>query len=181
MTVVCRKISKINDDIFSPDPSTNILVLDSGADQSLINSAWTISHRTGRFIYLMGPLAGRSKGSKFEIVTASAVLIDETGKRFYATINEALYDPSPHQNECLLSKHQCLRLYQNGIDDCSRLEHDIFGRPGMQTAKFGSELLPFYLMGSSASLKLKRLILKLSNNTPMLYSQVPRFMNQCFV
>ena len=115
----CRKVTKITNDTCTVEGKTPILIIDSGADQTLITHHWTVTRKTGRFVYLTGPLAGQSQGSRFEVVSAAAIIVDETGNKYYATVHEALYDPSLEQTESLLSKHQSLRLSSNGIDDCS--------------------------------------------------------------
>ena len=115
---------------------------------------------------MTGPLAGRHTGSRFEVVDACAKLVDEDGNQYCAIANEVLLDNSSLQTESLLSKHQCLLLSDNGMDDCSRTEHDIFGRPGMQSAKFGKHIVPFYFDGLKCFYEIQSISIKEMSQLP---------------
>ena len=82
------------------------------------------------------------------MVSAICKLTDEEGKSYAGLVYEALYDDSNAQTESLLSVHQSLSFPKNGIDDRSRTENDIHGKPGKQCAKFGESTLQFYFDGS---------------------------------
>jgi hypothetical protein len=99
---VLRRVTHINDDISTVDSSTQILVSDTGNDQTLLTSVWTILERTGCE------------------VTMIAKLRDEDGRCYAAYAHEALYDSNPAQTESLSSVHQSLRDTRNGIDDRAR-------------------------------------------------------------
>jgi hypothetical protein len=129
-------VTRINDDISTVDSSTQILVSDTGNDQTLLTSAWTILERTGREVTMTGAFAGRNVGESFPVVSAVAKLRDEDGRCYAAYAHEALYDSNPAQTESLLSVHQSLRDTRNGIDDRARCERDIDGKPGLQMARF---------------------------------------------
>jgi hypothetical protein len=75
-------------------------------------------------------------------------LVCEDGKAYAAYVYEALYDSNSAQKESLLSVHQSLRSPRNGIDDRARCEHDVHGKPGLQRARFGSTVLPFFFDGT---------------------------------
>ena len=49
-----RRVTRINDDISTVDPSTQILVSDTGNDQTLLTSVWTILERTGGEVTMTG-------------------------------------------------------------------------------------------------------------------------------
>jgi hypothetical protein len=50
-----------------------VLIADSGIDQFLITSTWSVTEFTGRHIVLSGALAGRHPGSNFPVVSAVAL------------------------------------------------------------------------------------------------------------
>jgi hypothetical protein len=75
--------------------------------------------------------AGRNVGEVFPVVSADAKLIGEDGKAYAAYAHEALLDSSPLQTESLLSVHQSLRDQRNGIDDRTRCECGVNGKPGL--------------------------------------------------
>lgn len=141
-------MTRVDEFIATPDSSQQILVSDTGNDQTLITSVWTVLHRTGRDVVMSGAFAGRSHGQLFPVVSAVAKLIGEDGVAYAAFVHEALLDDNPAQVESLLSVHQSLRLPTNGIDDRARCERDVHGNPGLQCSKFGTHTLPFYFDGT---------------------------------
>lgn len=141
-------MTRINDYISEADPSQQILVSDTGNDQTLITKTWTILQRTGREVTMTGAFAGRNVGEVFPVVSAVAKLVCEDGKTYAAFVHEALYDDNDAQCESLLSVHQSLRDVRNGIDDRARCERDIYGNPGRQMARFGQIETPFFFDGT---------------------------------
>jgi hypothetical protein len=99
------------------DSSQQILVSDTGNDQTLITSTWTVLHYTGRKVVMSGAFAGQSPDKLFPVVLAVAKLVCEDGSSCAAYVHEALLDSNSMQVELLLSVHQSLRLPGNGIDD----------------------------------------------------------------
>ena len=96
---------------------------------------------------MLTALQGRHPGQRFQVVNAAVKLTDELGNSFCAIANEAIYDPSDHQKESLLSIHQSRTEGKNAVDDCSRTEHDIRGNPGTQSSRFGSDIVKFFFDG----------------------------------
>ena len=113
---------------------------DSGFDQTLITNVWSILKHTNRHIIMLTALQGRHPDQRFEVVSAAVKITDEYGRNFCVIANEALYDSSNCQKESLLSIHQARTEGTNTVDDCSRYEHDIRGRPGSQSARFDTEI-----------------------------------------
>jgi hypothetical protein len=138
----------LNEHISEADPSQQILVSDSGNDQTLLTSAWKVLQRTGREVVMTGAFAGRNVGEVFPVVLAVAKIVCEDGKAYAACAHEALFDSNPAQRESLLSVHQSLRDQRNGIDDRARCERSVDGNPGLQMARFGRHRLPFYFDGA---------------------------------
>ena len=64
------------------------------------------------------------------MVSAICKLTDEDGNSYAGLVHEALHDDSGTQTESLLSVHQSLSFPKNGIDDQSRTENYIHGKPG---------------------------------------------------
>ncbi|KAI2513042.1 hypothetical protein MHU86_1333 [Fragilaria crotonensis] len=143
-----RRVTRLDDFISEADSSQHIMVSDTGNDQTLLTSAWRVTHQTGREVMMTGAFAGRSMGEVFPVVSAVAKLIGEDGCEYAAFAHEALYDSNPAQKEALLSVHQSLRDVNNGIDDRARCENDIHGNPGMQMARFGCTTVPFFFDGT---------------------------------
>jgi hypothetical protein len=145
---VLRRITRISDFISEADSSQQILVSDTGNDQTLLTSVWRVVATTGREVMMTGAFAGRNVGEMFPVVSAVAKVVGEDGKEYAAYAHEALLDSNPAQKESLLSVHQSLRDPQNGIDDRARCEHDLHGNPGLQAARFGDSTLPFFFDGT---------------------------------
>ena len=147
---VLRRVTRLNDYISEADSLQQILISDTGNNQTLLTSAWRVlRHRTGLEVKMTGAFAGRNVGEVFPVVSAVAMLVCENGKAYYAACaHEALLDSNPAQKESLLSVHQSLRNQRNGIDDRARWERDVHGNPGMQMARFGYRRLPFFFDGT---------------------------------
>ena len=141
-------MTRVNDYLSEADSSQQILVSDTGNDQTLLTSTWRVLKHTGREVMMTGAFAGRNVGEVFPVVSAVAKIVCEDGCAFAAYAHEALLDSNPAQTESLLSVHQSLRNTRNGIDDRARCERDVHGRPGMQLARFGECRLPFFFDGT---------------------------------
>ena len=154
---VLRRVTRINEDIYEADSSQQILVSNTGNDQTLITSVWKVVRRTGREV-MKGAFAGRNVVEVFPVVSAVAKIIGEDGKAYAAYEHEALLDSNPNQKESLLSAHQLLRDQRNGIlDDRARCERGVDGNPGLQTARFGEHRLPFYFDGTKCFYEVHRI------------------------
>jgi hypothetical protein len=141
------------------EDSTTTLISDTGNDQTLLNSVWRITARTGREVMMTGAFAGRNVGESFPVVSAVAKLIGADGVPYPATAHEALYDANPLQIESLLSVHQALRNPRNGIDDQATCERDLGGI--LANKRHDSTMLLFLstLMELSVSLKSSQLLI----------------------
>ena len=106
---VLRRVTRINDFITEVDSSQQILVSDTGNDQTLLTSVWRVIASTGRNVMMTGAFAGRNVGELFPVVSAVAKVVGEDGKEYAAYAHEALYDSNPAQKESLLSVHQSYR------------------------------------------------------------------------
>ena len=66
-----------------PDPNQHVGIADGGAEQMLLDgNVWRVLKPTGRYVSLVGPLAGRHIGAIFQVVSAAAKLIDELGQAY---------------------------------------------------------------------------------------------------
>jgi len=106
-----------------PDPDEDVLIADSGAEQVLLGVVWRVLKTTGRWVNLLGPLAGRHAGAIFQVVSAAAKLIDENGTEYCAIVHEGLLDRDAAQKESLLASAQVCRA-GNALDDCHREAFD---------------------------------------------------------
>mmetsp|Transcript_41639 Transcript_41639/g.100288 ORF Transcript_41639/g.100288 Transcript_41639/m.100288 type:complete len:117 (-) Transcript_41639:2998-3348(-) len=86
-----------------PDPLDDVLIADSGAEQTLLGVVWRVIKATSRYVKLLGPLQDRHGGVIFQVVSAAAKLIDENGKEYCAVIHEGLMDRNANQKESLLA------------------------------------------------------------------------------
>ena len=154
---VLRRVTRVNEYIHEVDSSQQILVSDTGNDQTLLTSVWSVVHRTGREVMMTGAFAGRNVGEVFPVVSAVAKLVCEDGTAYAAYAHEALLDSNPAQTESLLSMHQSLRDQRNGIDDRARCERGVDGKPGLQMARFGKYRLPFYFDGTKCFYEVHRI------------------------
>lgn len=101
-----RQVTRVNEFISDADPLQQILVSDTGNDQTLVTSAWTVLKYTGREVVMSGAFASRtSAGETFPVVSAVAKLVCEDGKSYAAFVHKALLDANPAQVESLLSVH----------------------------------------------------------------------------
>ena len=142
-----RKLTKISDEITTVDNCDNILIADSGCDQTLVTSIWTILNCTNRFVLMLTALQGRHPGQRFQVVQAAVKLTDANNNAYCAIANEALYDENDHQKESLLSTHQARSDGITAVDDYSLSEHDIRGNPGTQSSKFGGTTVHCFFDG----------------------------------
>ena len=106
---VLRRVTRVNEFISEVDSSQQILVSDSGNDQTLLTSVWKVVRRTGREVMMTGAFAGRNVGEVFPVVSAVAKIVCEDGTAYAAYAHEALFDSNPAQKESLLSVHQFVR------------------------------------------------------------------------
>ena len=164
---VLRRVHRINDEITEADSSQQILVSDTGNDQTLLTSVWRVIAMTGREVMMTGAFAGRNVGEYFPVISAVAKVVGEDGKEYAAYAHEALYDSNPAQKESLLSVHQSLRDQRNGVDDRARCERDLHGNPGLQAARFGDKTLPFYFDGTKCFFAVYRLTAEEERTLPV--------------
>ena len=137
-----------------PDLLDDVLIADSGAEQSLLGVVWRVLKPTSRYVNLLGPLQERHGGVIFQVVSAAAKLIDEDGKEYCAVIHEGLLDRDENQKESLLASAQ-VRHAGNAIDDCHREALNPNGDPGTQCSKVGDTTLPFLFDGAKCFYNLK--------------------------
>ncbi|KAL7581044.1 hypothetical protein ACA910_005849 [Epithemia clementina (nom. ined.)] len=126
---------------------STILIADSGCNQMLVTLIWTILHHTGQSMVMTGAFAGRNSGQHFPVVTAAAKLIDESGKQYAVVAHKVLYNSSLHQVDSLLSIHQSLSYWVNGINDWAHCKLDVDGNPGKQKMRFNDKELIFHFDG----------------------------------
>ena len=96
-TISVRKLTKVSDSITTVDSMDNILIADSGCDQIVITSIWTILRPSNRYVLMITALQGRNPGQRIQVIKAAVKLTDELGKEYRAIANDAIYDEHNHQ------------------------------------------------------------------------------------
>lgn len=120
--------------IFTHEPPTNeenILIVNRAVDISCIGQGFSIMFHCGKMTKI-GLALAKSATSKFDIVTAAAVVIDPTiSRNLIVIINQTAYIPNLVQHESLLHSDQT-RSHNVFIYDLARCFQDPEGRAGHQ-------------------------------------------------
>ncbi len=74
-------MNHLDDFILEVDSSQQILLSDTGNDQTLLTSFWRVVQRT---VMMTGAFAGQNVGEVFPVVAVVAKLIGEDGKAYAA-------------------------------------------------------------------------------------------------
>ena len=125
-----RRVQRIKDLVITTDE--NILISDSGCDQTIINlNAFLIQTYTGEYFNIGGALQGMHS-SDLELVNDAYTLATlPDGEKIVLKINQALCDNDPFQTEALFQPHQ-LRAHGVQVDDCASRHAGADGQPGGQ-------------------------------------------------
>jgi hypothetical protein len=101
-----RRVQRIKDLVITTDE--NILISDSGCDQTIINlNAFLIQTYTGEYFNIGGALQGM-KSSDLELVNDAYTLATlPDGEKIVLKINQALCDNDPFQTEALFNHISC--------------------------------------------------------------------------
>ena len=125
----------------TPDPTENILIVDSAADQSCVGQGFRILHYTGASIQLEGALDTMG-GGYYPLVSAAAVVTDPTTTReIIIVVNQAAYNPSLSQHESLLHTDQA-RNHGVFVNDLATYYADRYGNPGLQNLEADGYTIP---------------------------------------
>jgi hypothetical protein len=85
----------------------NILIIDNGCDQSIINqNSFLTLTSTGTFYNIGGALCSMTSDSLLEVVDACTLATLPDGNKVILRINQALMDMDPKQHEALIQPHQ---------------------------------------------------------------------------
>ncbi|MGH7974712.1 MAG: hypothetical protein ACREBR_04240, partial [bacterium] len=123
-----------------PQPNEDILIVDSGCDQTLIGQGWKILAHTGPEIIIDGA-RGWMNSRKFPVVTAATVIQREGGHPpVVIIVRNAMYDNEKGENESLLHPNQ-VRAYGGIVDDLPSIFNHDNGTPGKQFVKIGDIIL----------------------------------------
>jgi hypothetical protein len=97
-----KKVRRVHTHV-PPNPTDNVLIIDSAADQSCVGQGFRILYYTGATIHLDGGALDTMGGGNYPLVSAAAVVTDPTTTReIIVIINQAAYNPSLAQHESLL-------------------------------------------------------------------------------
>ena len=140
-----RRMHRIGDLVICKDE--NIIITDSGCDQSIINlNSFLVQSFTGIYYNVGGALQGMNS-SDLEIVSDAFTLCtlpDDTKVLFQ--FNQCLLDTDPLQTETLLQPHQA-RAHGVLVDDCTKQHPSITGQPATQCIQIGSDKFEMYFYG----------------------------------
>ena len=91
------------------DIKSDILVIDTGADQSIIcGESWTVTHQTGRSVLISAYLQDQPP-QEYPIVSACTMVLGRNTQKWLIRINEAIYVEGKGHRESLLHPFQAMR------------------------------------------------------------------------
>ena len=110
----------------------NILVIDNGCDQTIININSFLIHSFAGTKYKINGALNAMSSSSLELVSEAFTLvtIDEDTKYIFK-INQAFLDRDPTQSESLTQPHQ-MRAFGVIVDDCAKSHLGPTNLPGGQ-------------------------------------------------
>ena len=116
-----------------PDDSDNIMIDDSGCDQSIINiNAFTVFTHTGIFYEIGGATNDMHSVTPLEVVNDAYTLATcDDGTKVIFIVHQAMLDLDETQCEALLAPHQA-RDHSVAVDNCAECHQDRHGKPGGQ-------------------------------------------------
>ena len=142
---VSRRVNKRGDLAFI-SPDQNILIIDGGCDQSIVNiGSFLVLSRSNTYYDVFGALEGMSSSS-LEVVNAATMVKLDNGEQFILVINQALLDEDENSTEALLQPHQA-RSHGVAVDDCAKRHKRVDGSHGGQCLKVSDKTLPLHFDG----------------------------------
>ena len=141
-----RHLNYIHNDLAVPF-NENILVIDNGCDQTIINiSAFLIESFGGMQCNIGGSLNSMIS-KKLELVNDAYTLVTiPKNVKVIFKINQAFLDKDPTQKDALLQPHQ-VRSFGIIVDGCAIRHLSTSGSPGTKCIKVGDKTLPIYFDG----------------------------------
>ena len=149
-----RRVEQINNLLITTEE--NIMVIDNGCDQTIINNnSFLVQSFAGVIFNVGGALQGMSS-SNLELVNEAytlATLCDSTKVLF--KINQCFLDRDPMQTEALLQPHQ-MRAYGVVVDDCAKCHISTNGQAGSQQITVGNKCYPMNFDGWKCYFRIRR-------------------------
>ena len=149
-----RRVEQIDNLLITTEE--NIMVIDNGCDQTIINNnSFLVQSFAGVIFNVGGALQGMSS-SNLELVNEAytlATLCDSTKVLF--KINQCLLDRDPMQTEALLQPHQ-MRAYGVVVDDCAKCHISTNGQAGSQQITVGNKCYPMNFDGWKCYFRIRR-------------------------
>ena len=140
----CRRVEYIDDLVITHDE--NILVVDNGCDQSIINiNSFFVKSFAGVLYNVGGALRGM-RSSALELVNDAFTLVHTPRGKIIFQLNQCFLDRDPSQDEALLQPHQC-RDFGVMVDDCAKCHLNNDGDPGGQCIRVGDDIIPMHFDG----------------------------------
>ena len=143
------------DDLCIPSDE-NILVIDNGCDQSIININSFLVQSFAGIYYNVGGAISTMKSTNLELVNEAFTLVSmPDGGKFIFKINQAFLDKNPQQSEALLQPHQA-RAFGVIVDDCACRHLAPSGNPGGQCITVNKSTYKMHFDGWKCYLKITK-------------------------
>ena len=134
----------------------DILIIDNGCDQSIINNnSFLTLISTGAFYNIGGALCSMKSDSLLEVVDACTLATLPDGNKVILRINQALMDMDPKQHEALIQPHQ-MRAHGTAVDDCAKRHLNSKGEPGGQCIKAHDTTIDLHFDGWKCYLRVSK-------------------------
>ena len=143
---VRRVRKKGNLDLY--DRGDNVLVIDSGCDQSMIHSsACHVLNFTSQYFQINGVMSDMQSNEALQVVNAAVLITNSyTKNKLIGILNQSLLLCDVNCTESLLQPHQA-RCFGTVIDDCCKYHMSTGGKPGTQSIQVPGHEIPLLFDG----------------------------------
>ena len=152
--VNCRRIEYLDDLVITTNE--NIMVVDNGCDQSIINiNSFLVQSFAGELFNVGGALHNM-KSSQLELVSDAFTLVTlPDNLRIIFKINQCFLNRDPSQSEVLLQPHQA-RAFGVLVDDCASCHTGVNGERGGQRLVINDISYPMHFDGWKCYFRLSK-------------------------
>ena len=141
---ICRRVEFIDELCITTNE--NILVVDNGCDQTIININSFIIKSFAGVLFNVGGALHDMKSSQLELVNDAYTLVHLNDRKVIFKINQCFLDRNPAQTEALLQPHQ-VRAFGIMVDDCASCHMRSDGIQGSQCITIGDVTIPMLFDG----------------------------------
>ena len=148
-----RRVEYLDDLVITHDE--DILVVDNGCDQSIINiNSFFVKSFAGVMYHVGGALRGM-RSTALELVNDAYTLVTTPHGKVIFRLNQCFLDRDPSQHEALLQPHQC-RDFGVFVDDCARCHLRSSDTTGGQCIRVGDDTIPMHFDGWKCYFRISR-------------------------